>query len=62
MMEHHPHVNFIWLPSMQRDTIERAIDSALAQTGVTVEVIVIDDCSTDDTADIVDATPIRGSG
>lgn len=31
------------------ETIERAIDSALAQVNVTVEVIVADDCSSDDT-------------
>ena len=30
-------------------TLERAIVSALAQAPVTVEVIVVDDCSTDDT-------------
>ncbi len=54
-MEHHPQATFILAAFKARDTIERAIDSALAQTGVSVEVIVIDDCSPDDTADIVDA-------
>lgn len=33
-------------------TIARAIDSALRQQGVTVEVLVIDDCSTDGTLEI----------
>jgi glycosyltransferase involved in cell wall biosynthesis len=36
-------------------TIQRALDSALAQTYEPVEVIVIDDCSEDATADIVSA-------
>ncbi len=52
-MEHHPQATFILAAFKARDTIERAIDSALAQTGVSVEVIVIDDCSPDDTAEIV---------
>jgi glycosyltransferase involved in cell wall biosynthesis len=34
-------------------TIERALDSVRAQSGVGVEVIVIDDCSADDTIDVV---------
>lgn len=54
-MEHHPQATFILAAFKSRDTIERAIDSALAQTGVSVEVIVIDDCSPDDTAEIVNA-------
>jgi succinoglycan biosynthesis protein ExoO len=54
-MEHHPQATFILAAFKARDTIERAIDSALAQTGVSVEVIVIDDCSPDDTAEIVNA-------
>lgn len=35
--------------------IERAIESAYAQKGVRIEVIVIDDCSSDGTADFVEA-------
>lgn len=54
-MEHHPQATFILAAFKARDTIERAIDSALAQTGVSAEVIVIDDCSPDDTAEIVNA-------
>jgi succinoglycan biosynthesis protein ExoO len=54
-MEHQPQATFVVAAFKAQDTIERAIDSALAQTGVNVEVIVIDDCSPDDTAEIVDA-------
>lgn len=36
------------------DFIEQAIDSALAQVGVTVQVVVADDASTDDTATILE--------
>ena len=55
MEQHRPQATFIVAAFKAQDTIERAIDSALAQTGVSVEVIVIDDCSPDDTAEIVDA-------
>ncbi|MCV9998805.1 glycosyltransferase [Pararhizobium sp. YC-54] len=55
MEQHRPQATFIIAAFKAADTIERAIDSALAQTGVSVEVIVIDDCSPDDTAEIVDA-------
>lgn len=37
--------------------LRQAIDSALAQTSVRVEVIVVNDGSTDDTADILDEYP-----
>jgi len=36
-----------------QETIDRAISSALQQEGVDVEVVVTDDCSTDNTASIV---------
>ncbi|NSZ19122.1 glycosyltransferase family 2 protein [Agrobacterium vitis] len=37
------------------ETIERAIESALSQVNVTVEVVVVDDCSSDDTRERVAA-------
>lgn len=50
-----PDISFIIAAYNAEETLERAIDSALAQVGVTVEVIVIDDCSTDRTRDIAGA-------
>ncbi len=50
-----PDVSFVVAAYNARDTLVRAIDSALAQVGVTVEVIVVDDCSTDGTRDITEA-------
>lgn len=37
------------------DFVSRAIDSALAQEGVRCEVVIVDDASPDDTADLVEA-------
>jgi succinoglycan biosynthesis protein ExoO len=50
-----PDISFVIAAYNAKDTIVRAIDSAIAQVGVTVEVIVVDDCSTDGTRDIVEA-------
>ncbi len=50
-----PDVSFVVAAYNAKDTLVRAIDSALAQVGVTVEVIVVDDCSTDGTRDIAEA-------
>jgi succinoglycan biosynthesis protein ExoO len=48
-----PDVSFIVAAYNAEETIERAIDSALAQGGVSMEVVVVDDCSTDGTRAIV---------
>ncbi|HXV29155.1 MAG TPA: glycosyltransferase family 2 protein [Sinorhizobium sp.] len=50
-----PDVTFVIAAYNAADTIARAIDSALSQEGVTVEVVVVDDCSTDRTAALVAA-------
>ncbi|QFY61041.1 glycosyltransferase family 2 protein [Rhizobium grahamii] len=50
-----PDVTFIIAAYNAADTLARAIDSALAQTGVSVEVIVADDCSTDETRAVAES-------
>ncbi|MGF6175758.1 glycosyltransferase family 2 protein [Ensifer sp. 4252] len=50
-----PDVSFVIAAFKATDTITRAIDSALAQEDVAVEVIVVDDASPDDTAAVVEA-------
>ncbi|WLS05845.1 glycosyltransferase family 2 protein [Shinella oryzae] len=50
-----PDVSVVIAAYNAADTIQRAITSALAQDGVSVEVIVADDCSTDATRQIVAA-------
>ena len=44
-----PDVTFIIAAYNAEDTLARAMESALAQVSVSVEVIVVDDCSTDST-------------
>lgn len=44
-----PDVSFVIAAYNAEETLARAIDSALAQRGVSVEVIVVDDCSSDRT-------------
>lgn len=53
----HPGVSFVIAAYNAEATLRRAIDSALAQIGVSVEVIVVDDCSTDATAEIASSYP-----
>ncbi|ASY72834.1 glycosyl transferase [Sinorhizobium fredii USDA 205] len=50
-----PDVTFVVAAYNAADTITRAVGSALAQEGVTVEVVVVDDCSSDATAALVTA-------
>lgn len=50
-----PDVTFVVAAYNSADTIMRVIESALSQEGVTVEVIVVDDCSTDATPALVAA-------
>lgn len=48
----------IAIPSYnQQDTIAESLRSALSQSSVTKEILVIDDCSTDNTADIIKSFP-----
>ncbi|WP_312363414.1 glycosyltransferase family 2 protein [Ensifer sp.] len=49
-----PDVSFVIAAYKATDTITRAIDSALAQEDLEVEVIVVDDASPDDTAAVVE--------
>ncbi|RUM98349.1 glycosyltransferase family 2 protein [Pseudaminobacter arsenicus] len=47
-----PDVSVVIAAFNAQDTLARAVDSALRQEGVAVEVVVIDDCSTDGTLEI----------
>ncbi|TCL71122.1 glycosyltransferase family 2 protein [Rhizobium sp. BK251] len=57
MSEFVPDVSFVIAAYNSEDTLERAIDSALAQGGVSMEVIVVDDCSKDRTREIAGSHP-----
>lgn len=54
-----PDVSFIIAAYKASDTIVAAIDSALSQDNVSLEVIVVDDCSPDDTRAVVHAVAQR---
>ncbi|WP_025660026.1 glycosyltransferase family 2 protein [Rhizobium sp. IBUN] len=60
MTQTQPDVSFIVAAYNAEETIAKAIDSALAQEGVSVEVIVADDCSTDETRTIAESYANRG--
>ena len=48
-----PDVSIVIAAYNAAETIQRAIDSAAAQRGVTAEIIVVDDCSGDETRNLV---------
>jgi succinoglycan biosynthesis protein ExoO len=50
-----PDVTFVVAAYNAADTLVAAIDSALAQDNVSLEVVVVDDCSPDDTRAVVQA-------
>ncbi|MFB9949547.1 glycosyltransferase family 2 protein [Rhizobium puerariae] len=52
-LDHRPDVSFVIAAYNAGETIGRAVASALAQTGVTMEIVIIDDCSTDGTRELV---------
>jgi succinoglycan biosynthesis protein ExoO len=52
-----PDVSVVIAAFNAQDSIRHAIDSALAQRGVSVEVVVVDDCSTDRTVDVAAGYP-----
>ena len=54
-----PDVSFVIAAFNAEATIARAIQSALAQRDVSVEVIVVDDCSSDRTVDSRPRLPAR---
>ena len=54
-MENNPQVSVIVTSYNMERTIERAIRSALTQRGVTLEIIVVDDCSVDNTWAVISA-------
>jgi succinoglycan biosynthesis protein ExoO len=54
-----PDVTFVIAAYNSADCIVPAIESALSQQSVTLEVIVVDDCSADDTRDVVGAIAAR---
>lgn len=60
MTQTQPDVSFIVAAYNAEETLAKAIDSALAQQGVSVEVIVADDCSTDETRAIAESYANRG--
>jgi succinoglycan biosynthesis protein ExoO len=52
-----PDVTFLIAAFNAEGTLRRAIESALAQRGVSVEVVVVDDCSSDRTVEIAARFP-----
>ncbi|MFN7027256.1 MAG: glycosyltransferase family 2 protein [Pseudorhizobium sp.] len=54
MLQNSPEISFVIAAYNAEDTIARAIESALAQIDVTLEVLVVDDCSSDATVRIAE--------
>lgn len=54
-----PDVTFLIAAFNAEESIARAVESALAQRGVSVEVVVADDCSTDRTVEVARGFPAR---
>ncbi|WP_147114960.1 glycosyltransferase [Tateyamaria sp. syn59] len=57
-----PSLSYILLTYNQRDTVAAAVRSALEQTDVTLEIVISDDCSRDDTFDVIEKTVAGYSG
>lgn len=54
-----PDISFVIAAYNAEETLKRAIDSALGQEAVSVEVLVVDDCSTDATMEIAQSSGDR---
>ncbi|APX14031.1 glycosyltransferase [Tateyamaria omphalii] len=57
-----PSLSYILLTYNQRDTVAAAVRSALEQTDVALEIVISDDCSPDDTFDVIEKTVAGYSG
>ncbi|WP_067247234.1 glycosyltransferase [Microbacterium resistens] len=60
-MHHAPQVSIVMPVFNDEETVAAALDSCLAQTGAYIEVICVDDASTDGTAAIIDRYVARDS-
>ena len=49
-------VSFVLLTYNQQDTVCEAVESVLAQKGLNLEIIISDDCSTDNTFELIKST------
>ena len=51
-----PSVSFVLLTYNQQDTVCEAVESVLAQEGLNLEIVISDDCSTDNTFELIKST------
>ncbi|HZD60701.1 MAG TPA: glycosyltransferase family A protein [Anaerolineae bacterium] len=59
-MLHHGKVYFVIIPSYNRSaTIGKCLDAALSSHYKNFEVVVVDDCSTDDSVEVIKTYPCR---